>query len=92
MPKFEILQYELWSQKYEVEAANEAEAIVKLRSGGATAVDNELELCEVADRYGMLLAPSDKLAVELQKAGVDASRGFLPSICSIEESDDNEEL
>ena len=50
---YEIEQYEIWTQKYRIEAATEGEAIKKLFAGKAEAMDNALEFIEIADDLGM---------------------------------------
>lgn len=85
MPLFEIEQYELHIQKYQIEAANEAEAIVKLLDGEADPVDNGQEYIEVADDFGMPVDENCDLAEELEKLGVPVGEHVVPSIRSIEE-------
>jgi len=71
--------------KYAVEAASEAEAIQKLLTGEAEAIDDTLELIEVADDYGMPVAENRKLAATLRALGVEVGRKAIPSIRSIEQ-------
>lgn len=85
MPKYEIEQYELHTMRYSVEAASEAEAIKKLLTGEADPIDDTLELIEVADDYGMLVAENRKLAAALRALGVEVGRKVIPSIRCIEE-------
>lgn len=87
MPRFEIEQYELHTMKYAVEAASEAEAIKKLLTGEAEAIDDTLELIEVADEYGMPVAENRKLAAALRALGVEVGRKVIPSIRTIEEGE-----
>lgn len=85
MPLYEILQYELHIQKYQVEASSEAEAITKLLDGEADPVDNGQEFIEVADDFGMQVDENRDLAEELAKLGVPVGQHVIPSIRSIEE-------
>jgi non-ribosomal peptide synthetase component E (peptide arylation enzyme) len=85
MPQYDIEQYELHSQRYAVEAASEAEAIQKLLAGEAEAIDDTLELIEVADEYGMLVAENPELAAALRALGVEVGETVIPSIRNVEE-------
>lgn len=87
MPRYEIEQYELHTMKYSVDAASEAEAIKKLLTGQADAIDDTLELIEVADEYGMPVAENRKLAAALRTLGVEVGRKVIPSIRTIEEAE-----
>ena len=87
MPVYEIEQYELHTQKFRVEAADEAEAIAKLLDGEADAVDNGLEYIEVAEDMGLPVDEFRELAKKLEKLGVPVGDQVIPSIRSIEEID-----
>ena len=83
MPTYEVEQYELHCMKYRVEAANEADAIVKLLDGLALPVDNGLEYIEVADDFGLPADDYRDLADALREQGVPVDV-VIPSIRSIE--------
>lgn len=83
MTVYEVEQYELHAMKYRVEAASEAEAIVKLLDGLAMPVDNGLEYVEVADDYGLPAEEDRELADALRDQGVPVD-AVIPSIRSIE--------
>lgn len=85
MPNYEIEQYELHTMRYRVEAATEAEAVVKLFGGEGKAVDNSLEFIEVAEDLGLPVDGHQELAEELRKADVVIGDDVIPSIRSIEE-------
>ncbi len=85
MPTFEIEQYELHTQKYRVEAATETEAIAKLFSGEAIAMDDSLEFIEVADNVGLPVEDNRDLATGLQALGYVVGEDLIPSIRNIEE-------
>lgn len=85
MPVFQILQYELHVQKYQVEAESEAEAIKRLLNGEADPLDNSLEYIEIADDFGMPVDENRDLADGLHKLGVPVGEHVIPSIRSIEE-------
>lgn len=85
MPIFEIEQYELQTVKYRIEAANEAEAVVKLLDGEAEPVDNSLEFIEVADDFGLPADEYAELANQLNELGVPVGEHVIPSIRSIVE-------
>ena len=89
MPKFIIEQYELHSQKHEVEADSVAEAIIKLFDGDGTPVDNGLEYIEVAEDYAQadLFSP-DQLEKINENHTVDWDDASVPSIRGIEEIED----
>ncbi len=82
MPTFEIEQYELHIMKYQIEAKNEADAIVKLLDGEAEPVDNSLEFVEAADNYGLPADEHRKLADQLRNCGVPMDE-VIPSIRSV---------
>jgi hypothetical protein len=64
MPKFIIEQYELHSQKYEVEAPTRAEAVIALFDGEGEILDGSLEYIEVAtDYWGPDLLEEEELDV-----------------------------
>ena len=88
MPTFEIEQYELHTTKYRVEAASEADAIVKLLDGKAEPVDQSQELIGVADAYGMATKEYQELARVLRKLGVNLGQ-VIPSIRGIEKVEDD---
>ena len=85
MATFEIEQYELQSIKYRVEAASEADAIVKLFGGKAEPVEQSQDFIEVADAYGMAAKEHPELARALRKLGVKGIRKIIPSIRGVEE-------
>lgn len=87
MPVFEIEQYELHTQKFRVEAKDEAEAIAKLLDGEAEAVDNGLEYIEVAEDVGLPIDEFGELAKKLEKLGIPVGERVIPSIRAIEEID-----
>ena len=84
MPTFEIEQYELHTQKYRVEAANEAKAIQNLFAGEGQAVDGGLEYIEVADEFGMPADSHRELADALRAANITVT-DVIPTIRSIAE-------
>jgi hypothetical protein len=85
MPVYEIEQYELHTQKFRVEAKDEAEAIAKLLDGDAEAVDNALEYIEVAEDVGLPVDEFRWLAKRLEKLGVPVGDRVIPSIRSVEQ-------
>jgi len=85
MPVYEIEQYEVHAQTYRVEAASEAEAIVKLFDGLAEPVDNSLELIELCEDLGLPVDENRDLADALRSAGIPVGDDVIPTIRSIEE-------
>ena len=85
MPTFEIEQYEIHTQLYRVEADSEAEAVKRLFSGQAIAVDDGLEYIEVAEDVGLPVEEYRKLADELRRLDESVGEDFIPSIRSIEQ-------
>ena len=83
MPTYEIEQYELHVQTYEVEADNEAEAIAKLFNGKAEPMDDSLEYVEVCEDRGLPAEEHRELAEELQSFGVSMDEHVIPSIRSV---------
>jgi hypothetical protein len=88
MPTFEIEQYELHTTKYRVEAASEADAIVKLLNGKAEPVEQSQDFIEVADAYGMATKEYQELARVLRKLGVKVGT-VIPSIRGVEKIEDD---
>ena len=84
MPKFEIEQYEIHTQRYRVEADSEAEAVKRLFDDEASAVDNGLEYIEVAEDVGLPVEEYRELADELRKLGESIGEDVIPSIRAIE--------
>jgi len=83
MPKFEIEQYEVHAQKYQVEADSEADAIVRLLDGAAEPVDDSLDYIEVAEDFGLSVDECRELAERLRELGVPVGQHVIPSIRSI---------
>lgn len=83
MPKYEIEQYELHTQKYRVEADSEAEAIAKLFNGEADPQEGSLEFIEVSDEFGMSRDDNLDLAKSLWAIDVFCT-DVIPSVRSIE--------
>jgi hypothetical protein len=83
MSTFEIEQYELHTQKYRVEAANEAEAIKNLFAGEGEAVDGGLEYIELAEEFGLPADLHRELADALRADSITVME-VIPSIRSIE--------
>jgi hypothetical protein len=84
MPLYEIEQYELHAQTYQVEADSEAEAIKKLFDGEADPLDGGLEYIEVAEDFGMPADDDLDLVDELENLGISCD-AVIPSIRSIKE-------
>lgn len=92
MPTFEVEVYELHTNKWEVEAADEAAAIIAVSQGQGRVMDDSQEFVESAARYGMELitAPAIKLAEELISRGADRLVGesHIAGIREIELTED----
>lgn len=84
MPRYLIEQYELHTTDYDVEAANEAEAIAKLLNGEAEPVELSQEFIQVAERVGLPVAEHHELAKQLRELGVFVDQ-VIPSIRRIEQ-------
>ena len=84
MPIYEIEQYEIHTQKFQVQANSEAEAIKRLFDGGAEVVGEGTEIIEVAEDIGMPAEEFRDLADALYSLGVSVDE-VIPSIRSIEE-------
>ena len=87
MPKFEIEQYEIHTQRYRVEADDEVEAVKRLFDGKASAVDGGLEYIEVAEDVGLPVEEYRELADELRRLGESVGEDCIPSIRAIERID-----
>lgn len=85
MPMYEIEQYEIWTQKYRIEAPSEAEAVKRLLEGQADAMDDALEYIEICDDLGLPVEEAPDLADELRALDVAVGDCVIPSIRSIEE-------
>ena len=84
MPIYEIEQYEIHVQTYEVEADSEAQAIAKLFGGEAEPVDDSLEYIEVCEDLGLPVEEYPEIADQLRSLGVTVDEAVIPSIRSIE--------
>ena len=87
MPMYEIEQYEIHVQRYEVEAQSEAEAIAKLFDGEAEPVDDSLEYVEVCEDRGLPAEEYRELAEQLRAMGVSVDEVVIPSIRSVVQAD-----
>jgi len=83
MPLYEIEQYEIHAQKFQVRAKSEAQAIKKLYDGEADAVGEGAELIEVAEDIGLPAEEHRDLAESLRKLGVSVD-AVIPSIRNVE--------
>ena len=90
MPTYEIEQYEIHVQTYEVEAESEAEAIAKLFKGDAEPVDDSLEYVEVCEDRGLPAEEHRELADQLRAMGITVDEAVIPSIRSVVRADHQE--
>ena len=49
MKTYKVFAHEDWIQTYEVKANSEEEARLKVARGQGTAIDNQLEFCDMGD-------------------------------------------
>jgi len=80
---YEIEQYEIHALRYQVEADNEAEAIVKLLDGEGDPTDIAPEFVEVAEDMGLPVDECTNLAAQLRGLGVPVGDVVIPSIRSV---------
>ena len=99
MAKFEVEQYELHVSTHEVDAKDEAEAVVKVLQGEGECIDGLFAFVEMARSYGMPQEENPKLSRALAKTGLLAGmRDVIPSIRRVRqvgltgESEDFEQL
>lgn len=85
MASFEIEQYELHVMTYKVEAANHADAIVKLLRGHGEPLDDTREFVEVCLDKGMTADSVPDIATIVRQAGVEMGGTLVPVIPSIRE-------
>ena len=83
MPIFEIEQYEIHAQTYQVEADSEADAIVKLLDGDAEPVDDTLVYIEIAEDLGLPVDECWELADQIRDLGVPVDGHVIPSIRAV---------
>lgn len=86
MPVFEIEQYEIHAMKYQIEADDVAQAIVKLFDGDSAPVDDSLEYIEIADEKGLWADDHAELAKQLRSLGLPVDH-VIPSIRSVTQLD-----
>ncbi len=84
MPTYEIEQYEVHTQTYQVEAANEVEALKNFFAGDGDPLDNGLDYIEVADDLGLPAKEYPQLADAVRAADLTVT-DVIPSIRRIEE-------
>lgn len=82
MPIYEIEQYQTHVETFQVEAANEAEAIAKIYDGDGTPIDGNFYYLETNEDVGLNADEYTELAKELSKKGYGIS-DIIPSIRSI---------
>jgi hypothetical protein len=85
MPIYEIEQYEIHAQKYQVEATSEAEAVQKLFAGSAEPVDDGFDYIGVCHDLGLPVQHYPDLANQLRSLGVAVETAVIPSVRSIGE-------
>ncbi len=83
MPMFEIEQYEVHTQTYQVEADSKADAIARLLDGEAMPVDDSLDYIEVAEDIGLPIDECRELADKLRDLRVPVGEHVIPSIRAI---------
>lgn len=92
MPMYEIEQYELWTQKYRVNASSRAEAILKLDKGQGVPVDDSAEFIETEFSRGMMQDENEELTAELKALGYEfRDDAIIESIRDVECLDDEED-
>jgi len=91
MPTYEIEQYEIYVQRYRIEATDEVHAITRLFGGEAKPVENSLEYVEVSHDNGLSPDEDWELAQALWDAGaITAIDLVIPSIRSIKQMETQE--
>jgi isocitrate lyase len=84
MHDYKIEQMQVYLRTYQVQAASEAEAVIKVFDGEAGSADDSVELIDLCDERGLCAADHPDLADELRKAGIMTDQVVIPSIRSIE--------
>jgi hypothetical protein len=82
---YKIEQLEVYVRTYHVEAASEAEAIVKLFDGEAVPLGNKVELADLCDDRGLPADEHPALAAALREAGIMTDQSVIPTIFGIEQ-------
>jgi len=84
MPTYEVERYELYVQRYRIEASTEADAIVRVYRGEAEAIEGSLTFVEVGNDHGMSISEALALGQVLWETGwIDTADLVIPSIRSI---------
>lgn len=84
MPTYEIEQYEIYVQRYRVEAVDEVHAVARLFGGEAELVENSLEYVEAANDHGMYRDDDLDIADGLWDLGIIVGIDIIiPSIRSV---------
>lgn len=84
MPVYLIERLEVHVRTYRVEAADEAEAVLKLFDGEGELVGADPAAAEVCDDRGLPAADHPALAAALRRAGFMSDQTVIPSVRSIE--------
>ncbi len=91
MPQYEVERYELYIQRYRVEAADEVEAITRTYRGLADLVEGSLEFVEIDNDRGICVDEAIGLANELLKIGsIDYLDVVIPAIRSVRKVEEEE--
>ena len=84
MPTFEVERYELFIQRYRIEADNDVDAIVRVYKGEADLIEGSLEFVGVGNDYGMPISEALALAEALWELGaITTIDVVIPSIRSV---------
>ena len=86
MPTFEVERYEIYVQRYRIEADNEVEAIVRTYKDEGDPIEGSLEFVQVGNDCGMPVGEALELATALWETGaITQCNLVIPSIRSVRE-------
>lgn len=84
MPTYEVERYELYVQRYRIEADSEADAVVRVYRGESDPIEGSLTFVEVGNDHGMSISEAMALGQTLWEFGwIDTADLVIPSIRSI---------
>jgi hypothetical protein len=86
MPTFEVERYEIYVQRYRVEASNEVDAIILVYKDAGDPIEGSLEFVRIGNDHGMPLSEALALAEALWEIGAITDFDIIiPAIRSVRE-------
>jgi hypothetical protein len=86
MPNFEVERYEIYVQRYRIQAENEVDAIILVYRDKGDPIEGSLEFVQIGNDCGMPVSEALELATALWEIGAITTFDIIiPSIRSVRE-------